>query len=73
MAIRGFFLFLCFICVASAPLSGADALLRSGLLGTQYRFNIYKNIRRAIDQNEGGLDTFSQGKATCCGIRSPVQ
>ncbi len=27
----------------------------------QYRWNILRNIRNAIDQNEGGLDKFSQG------------
>jgi hypothetical protein len=27
----------------------------------QYRWNVYKGIRHAIDQNEGGIDTFSQG------------
>lgn len=27
----------------------------------QYRWNIFRNIRNAIDQNEGGFDKFSQG------------
>jgi hypothetical protein len=27
----------------------------------QYRWNILRNIRNAIDQNEGGLEKFSQG------------
>jgi hypothetical protein len=29
---------------------------------TQYRWNILRNIRNAIDQNEGGLENFSQGE-----------
>lgn len=29
----------------------------------QYRWNVYKGIRHAIDQNEGGLEKFSQGKS----------
>jgi 1,4-alpha-glucan branching enzyme len=28
----------------------------------QYRWNIFKNIRHAIEQNEGGLDKFAQGE-----------
>lgn len=28
----------------------------------QYRWNIFKNIRQAIDQNEGGLEKFTQGE-----------
>ena len=28
----------------------------------QYRWNVYKGIRTAIEQNEGGLDKFSQGE-----------
>ena len=28
----------------------------------QYRWNVFKGIRSAIEQNEGGLDKFSQGK-----------
>lgn len=27
----------------------------------RYRWNIFKNIRHAIDQNEGGMEKFSQG------------
>lgn len=27
----------------------------------QYRWNVFKNIRSAIDNNEGGFDKFSQG------------
>ncbi len=27
----------------------------------QYRWNIFKNIRSAIDSNEGGMAKFSQG------------
>jgi hypothetical protein len=27
----------------------------------QYRWNIFRNIRNAIDQNEGGLEKFTQG------------
>ena len=27
----------------------------------QYRWNVYKGIRNAIEQNEGGLEKFSQG------------
>ena len=30
-------------------------------LGLQYRWNTYKNIRNSIDQNEGGIEKFSQG------------
>ena len=33
------------------------------LLRLQYRWNVYKGIRQAIEDNEGGIDTFSQGKA----------
>jgi hypothetical protein len=29
---------------------------------SQYRWNILRNIRNAIDQNEGGLENFSQGE-----------
>jgi hypothetical protein len=29
----------------------------------QYRWNILRNIRNAIDQNEGGMQKFSQGEA----------
>jgi hypothetical protein len=34
----------------------------------QYRWNILRNIRNAIDQNEGGLQKFSQGALfdPCC-------
>lgn len=31
-------------------------------LSLQYRWNILRNIRNAIDQNEGGLEKFSQGE-----------
>ena len=27
----------------------------------QYRWNVFKGIRQAIEDNEGGLDKFSQG------------
>ena len=33
-------------------------------MGMQYRWNVYKGVRNAIDQNEGGLEKFSQGE--CC-------
>jgi hypothetical protein len=32
----------------------------------QYRWNIFKNIRQAIDQNEGGIDKFAQGMLHPC-------
>lgn len=32
-------------------------------LSPQYRWNVFKNIRAAIDQNEGGFEKFSQGEA----------
>jgi hypothetical protein len=44
-------------------------LMRS-LAVLQYRWHAYKSIREAIDNNEGGLDKFSQGYK--CGS-SPVQ
>ncbi len=28
----------------------------------QYRWNVFKGIRQAIEDNEGGLDKFSQGE-----------
>lgn len=31
----------------------------------QYRWNVFKGIRQAIEDNEGGLDKFSQGVASC--------
>lgn len=31
----------------------------------QYRWNVFRNIRSAIDQNEGGLQQFSQGAFAC--------
>ena len=33
------------------------------LMCLQYRWNVYKGIRQAIEDNEGGIDTFSQGRA----------
>ena len=34
----------------------------------QYRWNVFKGIRQAIEDNEGGLDKFSQGEIVlhCC-------
>lgn len=34
----------------------------------QYRWNVFKGIRQAIEDNEGGLDKFSQGETHlhCC-------
>ncbi len=37
-----------------------SALLTPGR-AAQYRWNVFKGLRDAIDQNEGGLDRFSQG------------
>ena len=31
------------------------------MLALQYRWNVYKNIRQQIDENEGGMDKFTQG------------
>lgn len=30
-------------------------------VSSQYRWNVFKNVRSAIDNNEGGFDKFSQG------------
>ena len=35
----------------------------NGLPSMQYRWNVYKGVRAAIDANEGGLDKFSQGES----------
>ncbi len=31
-------------------------------LPSQYRWNRYKEIRQAIDDNEGGMDSFTKGE-----------
>lgn len=38
-----------------------DQLLRSQEAHFKYRWDVFRNIRKAIEQNEGGLDKFSQG------------
>lgn len=49
-------------CVAQRT---ADGGLPAGdhacLPALQYRWHVFKSIRAAIDQNEGGLDNFTQG------------
>lgn len=38
-----------------------DGILDSAFLCLQYRWNVYKTIRQQIDENEGGMDKFTQG------------
>ena len=34
----------------------------------QYRWHVFKSIRQAIDDNEGGLDKFTQGAPLAGGL-----
>lgn len=44
-------------CLTLAPLCSLPTFISND----QYRWNMFKGIRDAIDQNEGGMDKFSQG------------
>lgn len=39
----------------------------AGCSPLQYRWNVFKNIRAAIDANEGGLENFTQGELVLFG------
>lgn len=49
---------------ATEPNAGLNVLVCccAPLVPSQYRWNILRNIRNAIDQNEGGLEKFSKGE-----------
>lgn len=40
-------------------------LQADNVFALQYRWNVYKNIRQQIDENEGGMDKFTQGTNSC--------
>lgn len=43
----------------------------TGLCLHQYRWNVFKGLRNAIDANEGGLDKFSQGASQVPPVFTP--
>lgn len=58
------------------PCHAAAVLIRACVYCVQYRWNVFKGIRHAIDVNEGGLEKFTQGEGesgpglVCCGRRT---